>query len=295
MLGSGDSVPVLMHVSYLPCTSTQLCSLASQTLSASGESGLVSYPDPFPERIVITCDAITIVRGKGLGTRLSCLGLARELHHVQASPPDHLLRARLHPNRYCACAERVALGTGGSVVEVMSCLFGNWRVYANMGKRSRRRKGLLGPYTRPSFACFIATDGGYYSVFTFFTPGQRSAGLTLQQQRDVLNKLHPDLRRLDLGQIFPHLNQQRLLTYSEQEKLNNERFTTDERIDELLKWIPKKGYDALERFVKCLENSADGTGHGELASSLEVEMRRIRSKQQHNAGLLQSFKGNCNE
>ena len=119
--------------------------------------------------------------------------------------------------------------------------------------------------------------------------------MTLQQQRDVLNKLHPDLRRLDLDQVFPHLNQQRLLTYSEQEKLKNERFTTDERIDELLKWIPKKGSDALKRFVKCLQNSADGTGHGELASSLEVEIGKIRSKQQHNTGLLQSFKGNCNE
>lgn len=116
--------------------------------------------------------------------------------------------------------------------------------------------------------------------------------MTVQQQRDVLNTRYPDLRRLDLEQIFPHLCQQRLLSYSEQEKLKNDRFTTHERIDDLVKWIPKKGTDALARFIKCLENSADGTGHGELASSLKEEVGRIRSKQQHSPGFLQSFKGN---
>ena len=38
MLGSGDSVPVLMHVTYLAHLLT-VCSLASQTLSTSGGSG----------------------------------------------------------------------------------------------------------------------------------------------------------------------------------------------------------------------------------------------------------------
>ena len=130
-----------------------------------------------------------------------------------------------------------------------------------------------------------------YSVVISSSPGQRSAGLTLQQQRDVLNKFYPDLRRLDLEQVFPHLCQQRLLSYSEQEKLKNERFTTSERIDDLVKWIPMKGSDALARFSKCLENSADGTGHGELASLLKKEIGRILSKQQHNPRFLQPFKG----
>ena len=36
--------------------------------------------------------------------------LASTFLHAQTSPPDYLLRARLRPNHYSACAERVALG-----------------------------------------------------------------------------------------------------------------------------------------------------------------------------------------
>ena len=84
----------------------------------------------------------------------------------------------------------------------------------------------------------------------------------------------PELRGLNLEQIFPHLCQHGLLTYSEKEKLKNDYFKTHEKIDELLKWIPMKGSDALARFVKCLRNSTDGTGHDELATSLGDKIRQ---------------------
>ena len=109
--------------------------------------------------------------------------------------------------------------------------------------------------------------------------------MTLQEQEDILNSLHPELRGLNLEQIFPHLCQHGLLTYSEKEKLKNDYFTTHEKIDKLLKWIPTKGSDALARFVKCLRNSTDGTGHDELATSLGDKIR------QYKAGLVKSSKG----
>lgn len=102
--------------------------------------------------------------------------------------------------------------------------------------------------------------------------------MTYRQQVDVLNLLHPELRRLHLRQIFPYLNQERLLTDTESEKLMNECFSTHDRIDELLKWIPKKGPDALARFIACLSKSADGTGHGELATLLEKESRKVKQR-----------------
>jgi len=75
MLGSGDSVPVLMHVTYLAHLLT-VCSLASQTLSAIGGSGSRDY-------------ASLLAHSTGLRPH-SGLGSA--------------------PNRYCARAERIALG-----------------------------------------------------------------------------------------------------------------------------------------------------------------------------------------
>ena len=129
-------------------------------------------------------------------------------------------------------------------------------------------------------------------LVTTFIPGQKLGGLTLQEQEDILNSLHPELRGLNLEQIFPHLNQQGLPSYSEKKKLRNEYFTTHDRIDELIKWIPTKGSDALERFIVCLRNSADGTGHDELATLLENELEKIQSKRQQKGRPVQSFKGN---
>lgn len=126
------------------------------------------------------------------------------------------------------------------------------------------------------------------SVIITFIPGQKLGGLTLQEQEDILSSLHPELRGLNLEEIFPHLNQRGLLTQSEKETLKNDYITTHKKIDKLLKWIPTKGSDALARFVICLRNSTDGTGHDELATSLEDTIR------QYKAGLVQS-KGSYNE
>ena len=98
-----------------------------------------------------------------------------------------------------------------------------------------------------------------------------------QQQEDILNSLHPELRGLNLEEIFPYLCQHGLLTYSEKEELKSDSITTHKKIDKLLKWIPTKGSNALARFVECLRNSTDGTGHDELATLLEDKIRQYKA------------------
>ena len=63
-----------------------------------------------------------------------------------------------------------------------------------------------------------------------------------------------------------------MLTRHEKERLqsSSHTFSTDgEKIDHLLKIIPKKGRSALKRFVKCLREAAEGTAHDELADFIE--------------------------
>jgi hypothetical protein len=63
-----------------------------------------------------------------------------------------------------------------------------------------------------------------------------------------------------------------LLTRPEEERLQSlsHTFSTDEaKIDHLLNVLPKKGENALKRFVKCLRETAEGTAHDELADFIE--------------------------
>ena len=72
---------------------------------------------------------------------------------------------------------------------------------------------------------------------------------------------------LDLEQIRCHLYQHKLLSDSDCAILQAPDFelSRKEKIQMLITNLPRKGSDALDRFVECLINSANGTGHGELA------------------------------
>ena len=115
-----------------------------------------------------------------------------------------------------------------------------------------------------------------------------------------MRSLHSQIcQQLNLRAILSHLNEQGLLTSTENEELVNERFTTEERKNKLIEWIPSKGSDALTRFIVCLRKSAagTGTGHHELAKALEKQIRKVhknRPKPQDEGlclGSLPSFKG----
>ena len=99
--------------------------------------------------------------------------------------------------------------------------------------------------------------------------------LSAKQQERVLDSCFQDIQDcLNLDEIFPHLCQHCLLTSNEKQELLNQTYTTNHRIHKLMMWIPRKGSNALHRFITCLRHSADGTGHLELADKLEKEARK---------------------
>ena len=92
--------------------------------------------------------------------------------------------------------------------------------------------------------------------------------LSTKEQEELLRACSVDIEGiLDLEQIRCHLYQHKLLSDSDCSTLQAPDFELSRKtkIQMLIKNLPRKGSDALDRFVKCLVNSADGTGHGELA------------------------------
>ena len=94
-------------------------------------------------------------------------------------------------------------------------------------------------------------------------------------QARILARCHTRIRAtLDIDAIFPHLNGQALLTDNEINILRNNLHTVQYRIDCLVQWLPRKGRDALSRFIVCLRmSSGDALGHEELADLLDQEVR----------------------
>ena len=82
---------------------------------------------------------------------------------------------------------------------------------------------------------------------------------------------------LDLEQVFPHLYRHNLLTDSELELLQapSVQCSRKIKISKLVTGLPRKGQDALSRFVECLIHSADGTGHFELAKLIHEECTKV--------------------
>ena len=82
--------------------------------------------------------------------------------------------------------------------------------------------------------------------------------------------------------IFPYLVQENLLTREDKEKLCglSPTLTSDkEKIDYLVeKVLPKKGKTALSRFVKCLERTASGTGHIDLADFIKAKAYELKTE-----------------
>ena len=85
---------------------------------------------------------------------------------------------------------------------------------------------------------------------------------------------------LHMETVFPHLVQENLLTQEEKNKLCSlsSTFLSDEaKITYLVeKVLPKKGKTALPRFLKCLECTAGGTAHIELAEFIRGKANELR-------------------
>ena len=113
-----------------------------------------------------------------------------------------------------------------------------------------------------------------------------------------MRSLHPKIyHQLNITAITPYLNEQGLITRAENEQLLSDHLAIDKRINKLIKWIPSKGSDALNRFIVCLQKSAEGTGtgHDELAKALEKEIREAHrnpsKSQDQGLGFLPSIEG----
>ena len=100
--------------------------------------------------------------------------------------------------------------------------------------------------------------------------------LSIKEQEEVLQACSTDIEgMLDLEQIRCHLYQHNLLSDSECATLQAPDFELSRKtkIQMLITTLPRKGSDALDRFVRCLIDSANGTGHRELAQLICKKQR----------------------
>ena len=85
---------------------------------------------------------------------------------------------------------------------------------------------------------------------------------------------------LHIETVFPHLVQKNLLTEGEKNKLCSlsSAFLSDEAKITFLVGdvLPKKGKTALPRFLDCLECTAGGTAHIELAEIIREKANKLR-------------------
>ena len=85
---------------------------------------------------------------------------------------------------------------------------------------------------------------------------------------------------LHMETIFPYLVQEDLLTQGEMDNLCGLSSTSDNtKINYLVeKVLPRKGRAALPRFLKCLEYTASGTAHVELANFIRAKAYELKEE-----------------
>ena len=90
-----------------------------------------------------------------------------------------------------------------------------------------------------------------------------------KQQEDVLWKCCPLIFQcLDVTEILPYLMSENLITANDCDILRNDHKTTDDKIHHLVKMLPKKP-NLFKKFLKCLYQSSNNTGHAVIASQLK--------------------------
>ena len=102
--------------------------------------------------------------------------------------------------------------------------------------------------------------------------------LSVNDQESILQECSLDIHgMLDLEQVFPHLHRHNLLTDSEQELLqaSSVQCSRKSKISRLVTSLPRKGPDSLWRFVQCLTDSVEGTGHYDLAVKIKEDCAKI--------------------
>ena len=112
----------------------------------------------------------------------------------------------------------------------------------------------------------------------------------------VLQENHSDLRQyLSLQELIPLLRKFELLTTEEWDEISghHKQLTQQQRVDYLVKLLPRKGEHAYEKFVTCLESEKEHSAHLELAKKMKetvVKLAEIKTLAKSN---LQSTTNTC--
>jgi len=83
-------------------------------------------------------------------------------------------------------------------------------------------------------------------------------------------------RKLDISTILSHLLQCGLLSRKDQQFLLNPIRADDDKVYYLLYNLPRKADGWFDRFLECLRDSQEGTGHKDIADTLEAKLKEAR-------------------
>ena len=99
-----------------------------------------------------------------------------------------------------------------------------------------------------------------------------------QIHRRVLQHLTVEfVDKMDPEEMKTHLFQKRMLTRDEVEQLGLPIHTTRSKCMLILTKLPTKGADAFDRFVECLEETADKVpGHAELLEKINEQLDQLQ-------------------
>lgn len=97
-----------------------------------------------------------------------------------------------------------------------------------------------------------------------------------EEQNSVLSSIYSYACAINIVAIFPFLIEKDLITLDEREYLLNPIHLDGDKINKLMAWLPKKGPDALNRFILCLDDSSDGTSHDVLAKKIKKAIYKIK-------------------
>ena len=107
-------------------------------------------------------------------------------------------------------------------------------------------------------------------------------------QKRVLQICSPAIKdMLDISVIVPHLNANNLLTKDNVKMLTNMSKSQQEKTEYLVYILPRKNNGWFEKFLHCLEQSAEIARHADLVKELTValdDIKQIKNSKQSLAG-----------
>ena len=107
-------------------------------------------------------------------------------------------------------------------------------------------------------------------------------------QKKVLQVCSPAIKdMLDVSVIVPHLNAKNLLTNNNVKTLTSMSKTQYEKTEYLVYILPRKNNGWFEKFVHCLEQSAEAARHADLVKELTVtldDMKQMKNSSRSLAG-----------